>query len=60
MQPSLIISVHVVQWLEHLAGYQKVTDYTHIHNPIHHLSPCNSMVRASPWLSEGYTLYTCM
>ena len=24
----------------------------------HHLSPCNSMVRASHWSSEGYRLYT--
>ena len=25
-----------------------------------HLSPCNSMVRASHWSSEGYRLYTYM
>ena len=29
-EPSLIISVHVAQWLEHLAGHQKVTGCTYM------------------------------
>ena len=29
MQPSLIILVHVAQWLEHLTGHEKITGCTH-------------------------------
>ena len=30
----------------------------YIHRTSHLLSPCNSIVEASHWLSEGYRLYT--
>ena len=42
---SLIISVHVAQWLEYLTSHQNVTGCTHICNL--HLSQSSSMVRAS-------------
>ena len=43
---SLIISVHVAQWLEYLTSHQNVTGCTHICN-LHLSSQSSSMVRAS-------------